>query len=470
MEAFMISALLGAILTGSVAVAPALGVGSATSGAGSAVIADEPAVRVTLNSQNVFDAGDRARVRVRVRDDSYLVVLRADPDGRVTVLYPESPADDDYVHGGEEFDVRSHSSDGSFVVSATRGSGMVYAAVSKDPFKFDQFASGGSAWNTGAFPDTARGKNAETVLTDVVQAMSPSGGRFDYDLVNYTVTSARDRTRGAYAYSEGPPPDDYDGYPAPYFGYYGYGPYCDPWVCGPGYGLAYDPWFYSPWWGYSPFGFGFGFGPRFGFGFGFGFGGGFFPGAFGFAGGRPFFPGRSFVGGVPIGFRSRGTVFAANHGAAVFANARLTTSRGGISSGAFRGSFAGNAGGSTVFRHVQALGPAARPGTGQLVVRGSAGGMAAARGPAMAQRVSGGQSAFGGSQGARAEGASGGRAVGHRVESAPENMGSRGGGMREGGGTRASGGGTRSYGGGGHSGGGGGGHGGGGGGHGGGHR
>ncbi len=91
----MISALLGAILTGSVAVAPALGVGSATSGAGSAVVADEPAVRVTLNSQNVFDAGDRARVRVRVRDDSYLVVLRADPDGRVSVLYPETPADDD---------------------------------------------------------------------------------------------------------------------------------------------------------------------------------------------------------------------------------------------------------------------------------------------------------------------------------------------------------------------------------------
>jgi 23S rRNA pseudouridine2605 synthase len=466
----MISALLGAILTGSVVVAPALGVGSATSGAGSAVIADEPAVRVTLNSQNVFDAGDRARVRVRVRDDSYLVVLRADPDGRVTVLYPETPADDDYVHGGEEFDVRSHSTDGSFVVAATRGTGMVYAAVSKDPFKFDQFASGGSAWNTGALPDTARGKNAEAVLTDVVQAMSPSGGRFDYDLTNYTVTSARDRMRGDYAYSEGPPADSYDGYPPPWYGSYGYGPYCDPWFCGPGYAFAYDPWFYSPW-GYSPFGFGFGFGPRFGFGagFGFGFGGGFFPGGFG---GRPFLPGRSFVGGAPVGFRGRGTVFAANHGTAVFANAHLTSSRGGISSGAYRGGSASNAAGSTVFRHVQALGPAARPGSGQLVVRGSQGGTAAARGPAMAERVSGGgQSSFGGSQGERAEGANGGRAVGHRVESSPEGMGSRGGGgtRASGGGTRSYGGGTRSYGGGGHSSGGGG-HGGGGGGHGGGHR
>jgi Domain of unknown function (DUF4384) len=473
----MISALIGAFLTGSVVVAPGLGVGNATNGAGSARVADEPAVRVTLNSQNVFDAGDRARVRVRVRDDAYLVVLRADPDGRVTVLYPGTPADDDYVHGGEEFDVRSHSSDGSFVVAATRGQGMVYAAVSKDPFKFDQFASSGAAWNPSAFPDSARGQNAEGVLTDIVQAMSSSGGRFDYDLVNYTVTSARDRARGAYEYSEGPPADSYDGYAAPFYGYYGYGPYCDPWVCGPGYGFAYNPWLYSPW-GYSPFGFGFGSGFGFGFGggFGFGFGGGFFPGRFAFFGGHPFLPGRSFVGGAPIGFRGRGAVFAANHGAAVFANAHLTSSRGGIGGAGFRGGLASNAGGPTVFRHVQAAGPVARPGSGQLVVRGSEGGMAA-RGSAMAERVPVGQSSYGsrssGAQGERAEGGSDGRAVGHRVESAPENMGARegGGGVRQGGGgggTRASGGGGRSSGGGGHSSGG---HsGGGGGGHGGGHR
>jgi hypothetical protein len=233
---------------------------------------------------------------------------------------------------------------------------------------------------------------------------------------------------------------------------------------------------YSPW-GYSPFGFGYGFG--FGFGFGGGFGGGFFPGRFAFFGGHPFLPGRSFVGGAPIGFRGRGAVFAANHGAAVFANARLTSSRGGIGGAGFRGGLASNAGGSTVFRHVQAAGPVARPGSGQLVVRGSEGGMAA-RGSAMAERVPVGQSSYGsrssGARGERAEGASDGRAVGHRVESGAENMGARegGGGVREGGGgvrqgggggTRASGGGHSSGGGGhsggGHSGGGGGGHGGG---------
>ena len=328
-------------------------------------------------------------------------------------------------------------------MGATRGTGTVYAAVSKDPFKFDQFANSGSEWRRSALPDSARGQNAEGVMTDVVQAMSSSGGRFDYDLVNFTVTSPRDRTRGAYAYSEGPPADGYDGgYGSPYYGNgygYGYGPYCDPWSCGPGYAFAYDPWFYNPWF-YSPFGFGFGFGPRIGFGFGFGFGGGFFPGRFAF-GGRPFFPGHAFVGGAPIGFRGRGQVLA-SRGNAVFANARLTASRGGIGGGGFRGGFASN-GGATVFRHVQAAGPSARPGSGRLVVRGdaAAGGAMAGRGPAMAERVSrGGAMGDGAFNGSRNGAPSGERAarsagsMGHRVEAAPQNMGPReGGGGREGG-------------------------------------
>ena len=84
------------------------------------------------------------------------------------------------LHAGEAFDIRGSGQDASFVVDATRGSGTVYAAVSKDPFSFDAVASGGE-WNDAAFPDTARGGSAETVLTAVVQQMAPSGGRFDYD-------------------------------------------------------------------------------------------------------------------------------------------------------------------------------------------------------------------------------------------------------------------------------------------------
>ena len=468
----MIVTMLGALLAGSVAVTPVSASGTAgdttaaiesASGVVSATPDDEPAVRVTINSRNVFDAGDRARVRVRVRDDSYLIVVMADPSGRVRVLYPASPTDDDFVHAGEEFDVRGGGQDASFVVDGGRGMGTVYAAVSKDPFDFQQLATG-SEWNYGAFPDSARGRDAESVLTGFVQTMAPSGGRFDYDLATYTVMSPRERARSDnYAYDDGNRGNygdngnygdygnygnygdngDYGAYP-PYPYYNPYYPYCDPWVC-PGYGFAYNPW-YSPY--YSPFFFaGFGFRPFF-FGFNtiviinrpFGFrpfpfapGGviGFRPrGAFASTRGATLFPGRA--GGV-----TPWQTHVASNRSTVFTAARLTTSRGGIASPGWR-----TPGGSaTVFRHAQAMGPSAPPASGRLVVRdravggvaqparGASGSPMATHGVPGAVRVErGGQShgswssagASGSRNGDVYVGRGAGNNQGHRVEAMPE--------------------------------------------------
>ena len=162
---------------------------------------DEPAVRVTLNSQNVFDPGDRARVRVHVRDDSYLVVLHATPSGMVQVLYPTNPGDDDFVHANTDVDVQGNGMDASFVVANTRGTGTVYAAVSRDPFHFDGFSSG-VQWAANELPDTAHAATAEAVMTDVVQRMATAGGRFDYDLVTYTVTPHHGPPSNTYANAE----------------------------------------------------------------------------------------------------------------------------------------------------------------------------------------------------------------------------------------------------------------------------
>src|SRR5437762_8360103 len=51
-------------------------------------------VRVELNHDQ-YSAGDKARVYVRSAQDGYLVVLHADPAGRVRVLFPVDPGDDD---------------------------------------------------------------------------------------------------------------------------------------------------------------------------------------------------------------------------------------------------------------------------------------------------------------------------------------------------------------------------------------
>src|SRR6266480_1149170 len=51
------------------------------------VVSDDPPIKVWLNHDNYY-RGDKARVNARLADDGYVVVLRADADGRVRVLFP----------------------------------------------------------------------------------------------------------------------------------------------------------------------------------------------------------------------------------------------------------------------------------------------------------------------------------------------------------------------------------------------
>ena len=65
----------------------------------------DPPVRLWLNKDHV-QLGDRVRVDVRTESDGYLLVLHAEPDGRVRVLFPLDPIHDNFVRGGDEFEVR----------------------------------------------------------------------------------------------------------------------------------------------------------------------------------------------------------------------------------------------------------------------------------------------------------------------------------------------------------------------------
>src|SRR6266571_719417 len=108
----------------------------------SAVKPSDPPIRITLNSDGYYERGDRAKVRLRVADDGYVVVLRADADGRVRVLYPLDPGDDAFVRGGETIELRGRGDREAFYVDEREGSGVVLAARSATPFKFDAFARG----------------------------------------------------------------------------------------------------------------------------------------------------------------------------------------------------------------------------------------------------------------------------------------------------------------------------------------
>ncbi|PYO68588.1 MAG: hypothetical protein DMD69_05215, partial [Gemmatimonadetes bacterium] len=199
----------------------------------SALRSDDPPIKVSLNQDNYFERGDRARVKVRTAEDGYVVVLRSDAQGRVRVLFPLDPSDDDFVRGGKTLEVRGRGDREAFYIDDGEGSGVVLAARSAAPFKFEEFVRG-DHWDYRVL-GARDGDDKEQALLDIVQRMAPDG-HFDYDAVHYTVAAP-----GSY-YS------GYNHYYSP-FGWrlgfrYGYGwPY---YGYGFGYSSCFDPFFYDP--------------------------------------------------------------------------------------------------------------------------------------------------------------------------------------------------------------------------------
>src|SRR5439155_22325055 len=66
---------------------------------------DDPPVKVWLNHDNYFQRGDKARVNAKLADDGYLLVLRADAEVRVRVLFPLDLSNDNFVLGHETIEV-----------------------------------------------------------------------------------------------------------------------------------------------------------------------------------------------------------------------------------------------------------------------------------------------------------------------------------------------------------------------------
>jgi hypothetical protein len=155
-------------------------------------LAVQNAVTVQLNHEQ-YASGDRARVYVQAAEDGYLVILHADPAGRVRVIFPLDPSDDNFLRGGRKFEVRGRSDRDPIQIEGEDGTGTVLAAISPDAFRFDEF-SRNDHWDFRALggPSTTVKDDPLAKLLDIVQRMAgDSTGRFDYDQVTYLVQSTQ---------------------------------------------------------------------------------------------------------------------------------------------------------------------------------------------------------------------------------------------------------------------------------------
>lgn len=146
--------------------------------------ADGRPVRVWLDSQSPLTRGIPVRVYVQAALDGNLVVLHRRTDGRIAVLFPANPTDAPRVQPGT-YEIRGPGDAAAFVVSEPDGTGMILAALSRDPLYFDEFTRAAS-WNPDALAPSWGEADAEGALSDIVQRMLGAGS-FNYDVVTYTV-------------------------------------------------------------------------------------------------------------------------------------------------------------------------------------------------------------------------------------------------------------------------------------------
>jgi hypothetical protein len=177
----------------------------------------DPPVHVWYNSDGDFAYRDRAKVYARAADNGYLVVLRADLNGRVRVLWPVDPGENQFVSGGKKVELKGRGGREAFVAEDSSGQGNVLAAWSKTPFTFDRYVKNGR-WDLDALAgEGPRTDDAEGHLVAIVDNMRAPGGHFDYDLAVYTVS------RPHYARVLYPYPYGWSGWGG-YNTWWGYGP------------------------------------------------------------------------------------------------------------------------------------------------------------------------------------------------------------------------------------------------------
>jgi hypothetical protein len=148
-------------------------------------VAPAPVIRVWLGSSSPLTRGAAVRVYVEAGQDGNLVVLHRRTDGRIEVLFPQHPGTDPFVRAGT-YEIRGGGDDrAAWVVAEPDGTGMVLAALSPDPLRFDEFVRA-AAWDPAALVPTWSGADAAGSMSDIVQRMLGDGS-FNYDLVTYSV-------------------------------------------------------------------------------------------------------------------------------------------------------------------------------------------------------------------------------------------------------------------------------------------
>ena len=162
----------------------------------SAAVSDRPRVEIwTDRGDDPYATGQGVRVHFRTEQDAYVTILRIDTDGRVRVLFPREPWEDNFARGGRDYDVPGRDSRDAFYIDDYPGVGYIFAVVAGDAFVYDALESH-DHWDYRAIADGRIHGDPYVAVTDLAERIVPPGyGDWDYDLAPYYVERHYDYPR-----------------------------------------------------------------------------------------------------------------------------------------------------------------------------------------------------------------------------------------------------------------------------------
>jgi hypothetical protein len=173
-----------------------------------------PYVQIWTNRDEVLHRGDKLKVYFRTDLDGYITVFRIDTDGRIRVLFPVDPWDDNYARGGARYEVDPRDDGYTFRVDDYPGEGFVFALASLDPFLYAPYVRN-DHWDYRAIAAEGRVTGDPYVAIDeVIATIVPANYvEYSYDVVPYYVEEHYDYPRfmcyNCHAYAAYPYWDPY---------------------------------------------------------------------------------------------------------------------------------------------------------------------------------------------------------------------------------------------------------------------
>jgi hypothetical protein len=168
---------LGWVLLAGLPLASSMSISSAASPPGR--------VAVWTAQADPYNRGESVRVLLEAGRPAYVMVMRVDTDGRLSVLFPREPWGDTYVREAREFEVTGGRGGRSFVVDDHPGLGYLFAVASARPLNFTDMARG-DYWDYRLIEGGRIRGDPYVALTDLAARIAP-GGDFDYDISPYYV-------------------------------------------------------------------------------------------------------------------------------------------------------------------------------------------------------------------------------------------------------------------------------------------